>query len=229
MKTILIVEDEEPIREGLSDAFKQEGYKILPAKDGNFGYKAVLTKKPDLVILDLMLPGLSGLDVCKKLRSGSNQTPIIMLTAKSTEADKIVGLELGADDYVTKPFSVRELLSRVKALLRRSESRSEKKEGAKKLVFDDVKVDFLKFKAEKAGRKLEISKTEFKILRFFATRCEEVISREAFLDEVWGYDEFPTTRTVDNFIVKLRSKIEKTPKKPKHLITIYGVGYKFIT
>lgn len=227
MKKILIVEDEEPIREGLKDAFKGEGYQVLSEKDGPSGYKTVLVKKPDLVILDLMLPGMSGLDVCKNLRSGSNQTPIIMLTAKSTEADKIVGLELGADDYVTKPFSVSELLSRVKALLRRAERNVERKEGAKLLVFDDVKVDFLRFKAEKAGKKLEMSKTEFKILRFFATRCEEVISREAFLDEVWGYEEYPTTRTVDNFIVKLRSKIEKNPKNPRHLTTIYGVGYKF--
>lgn len=228
MKKILVVEDEEPIREGLKDAFKEEAYQVLSEKDGLMGYKAVLAKKPDIVILDLMLPGMSGLDVCKKLRSESNQTPIIMLTAKSTEADKIVGLELGADDYVTKPFSVRELLSRVKALLRRTEGKAESNEGLKNINFDDVKIDFVKFKAERAGKKLEMSKTEFKILRFFVTRCDEVISREAFLDEVWGYEEYPTTRTVDNFIVKLRSKIEKNPKNPKHLITIYGVGYRFI-
>ncbi len=228
MKTILIVEDEEPIRQGLRDAFKEDGYQVLLAKEGLSGYRAVLEKKPDLIILDLMLPELSGLEVCKKLRSESNQTPIIMLTAKSTEADKIIGLELGADDYVTKPFSVRELLSRVKALLRRTENKTEKHEGVKKIVFDDVKIDFTKFKAERAGKKLEMSKTEFKILRFFVTRSEEVISREALLDEVWGYEEYPTTRTVDNFIVKLRSKIEKNPKIPAHLITIYGVGYKFV-
>jgi len=228
MKTILVVEDEEPIREGLRDSFLEEGFKVILAGDGLKGYKMVLAKKPDLVLLDIMLPELNGLDVCKRLRSESNQTPIIMLTAKSTETDKVVGLELGADDYVTKPFSVRELVSRVKALLRRMEKKSEKKEGAEVVAFDDIKVDFKKFKAERSGKKIDMSKTEFKILKFFVSRREEVISRDTFLDEVWGYDEFPTTRTVDNFIVKLRSKIEKDPKNPKHLITIYGAGYKFI-
>ena len=228
MKTILIVEDEEPIRKGLKDTFSGEGFKVITAPDGLQGYKTAKVKNPDIILLDIMLPELNGLEVCKKLRSESNQTPIIMLTAKSTETDKVVGLELGADDYVTKPFSVRELVSRVNALLRRMEKKSENKEGNEVVAFEDVKIDFKKFKAEKNGKKIDMSKTEFKILKFFVSRSEEVISRDTFLDEVWGYDDFPTTRTVDNFIVKLRSKIEKDPKNPKHLITIYGVGYKFI-
>jgi len=228
MKTILVVEDEEPIRKGLRDSFVEAGFKVLTAETGLQGYKTILSRKPDLVLLDLMLPELSGLELCKKLRSESNQTPIIMLTAKSTETDKVAGLELGADDYVTKPFSVRELVSRVKALLRRMQKNSEKKEGAERAAFDNIKIDFKKFKAERGGKKFSMSKTEFKILKFFASRREEVISRDTFLDEVWGYEEYPTTRTVDNFIVKLRAKIEKDPRNPKHLITIYGVGYKFI-
>jgi len=206
----------------------EEGFKVVSAVDGLQGYKMILSKKPDLVLLDIMLPELNGLEVCKRLRSESNQTPIIMLTAKSTETDKVVGLELGADDYVTKPFSVLELVSRVKALLRRMEKRSDEKESSGIIAFDDIKIDFKKFKAERSGKIIDMSKTEFKILKFFISKREEVISRDTFLDEVWGYDEYPTTRTVDNFIVKLRSKIEKDPRNPRHLITIYGVGYKFI-
>lgn len=228
MKTLLVVEDEEPIRKGLEDAFIEEGFKVITADDGVKGYELVLAKKPDLLVLDIRLPGMNGLELCKKIRSESKQIPVIMLTAKSTETDKVTGLELGADDYVTKPFSVRELVSRVKALLRRTEKAGEKKEGPKSIVFDNIKIDFISFRTEKGGKNINMSKTEYKILKYFVSHRGEVISRETFLDKVWGYEKYPTTRTVDNFIVKLRSKIEKDKSSPKHLITVYGVGYKFV-
>ncbi|MFH1825217.1 MAG: response regulator transcription factor [Candidatus Firestonebacteria bacterium] len=227
MKLILIVEDEEPIRRGLKDSLKIEGYKVIVAEDGEKGYKLIKSKKPDLVLLDILLPKLNGIDLCKKIRSEGNITPIVMLTAKGSEIDKVLGLELGADDYVTKPFSLRELISRIKAIFRRLEL----KQGVKDkdiYSFNNVKINFKKFEATKGNKKLNLSAMEFKILKYLISNESEVVSRDTLLDKVWGYDEFPTTRTVDNFIAKLRSKIESDHKKPKHLFTIYGVGYKFL-
>lgn len=229
MKLILVIEDEEPIRKGLKDALEEEGFKVIVAKDGEEGYRLIKSKKPNLVLLDIMLPKLNGMDLCKKVRGEENFTPIIMLTAKVSEIDKVLGLELGADDYITKPFSIRELISRVKAVLRRTET--VKKEPTKEsdiYEFGDIKIDFKKFETAKGSKKLELSAMEYKILKYLIDKQGEVISRDKLLDEVWGYDEFPTTRTVDNFMVKLRAKVEKDPKKPRHLLTIYGVGYKFL-
>lgn len=228
MKLILIIEDEEPIRRGLKDSLKIEGYKVIIAEDGEKGYKLIKSKKPDLVLLDILLPKLNGIDLCKKIRSEGDITPIVMLTAKGSEIDKVLGLELGADDYVTKPFSLQELLSRIKAIFRRVELKAQSISNKDIYSFDNIRIDFKKFEVTKSNKKLNLSAMEFKVLKYLISLKGEVVSRDTLLDEVWGYDKFPTTRTVDNFIAKLRSKIESDPKNPKHIFTIYGVGYKFL-
>jgi two-component system alkaline phosphatase synthesis response regulator PhoP len=225
MTKILIVEDEPDMVLGLKDNFEFEGYEVLTATDGASGLERARTVKPDLVILDIMLPRQSGLEVCKTLRGEGFAAPIIMLTARGQEIDKVVGLELGADDYVTKPFSIRELLARVRAILRRSEG------GKKRLSryrFADVELDFETYKAKRAGEPLDMSPREFELLRYLIERKGETVSRDRLLEDVWGYESYPSTRTVDTHIAKLRAKIGDSGSEPRYILTIHGVGYKFI-
>ena len=227
MSVILVVEDDPAILRGLADNLKYESYTVLTANTGDVGLATVRERKPDLVILDLMLPKLSGYEICRKLRAEGNQTPILMLTARGEEADRVLGLDLGADDYVTKPFSVREVLARVRALLRRSQP--DKPAAPDELRFGDVFVDFRSYEASKGGKPLDLTRKEFGVLRFLASRAGEVLTRDVLLNEVWGYESYPTTRTVDNHIASLRAKIELDPANPEYLRTVHGVGYKFVT
>jgi two-component system alkaline phosphatase synthesis response regulator PhoP len=210
---------------GLKDNFEFEGYEVLTAADGAAGLERARTQHPDLLLLDIMLPKLSGLEVCKTLRAEGFEAPIIMLTARGQEIDKVVGLELGADDYVTKPFSIRELLARVRAILRRTEG------GKKKLQryrFAEVELDFEHYRGTRGGQALDMSPREFELLRYLIERKGEAVSREQLLEDVWGYENYPSTRTVDTHIAKLRAKIGDSGSEPKHILTIHGVGYKFV-
>jgi DNA-binding response OmpR family regulator len=222
---VLVVEDDAAILRGLTDNLEAESYVVLTARDGEAGYAILEKEEPDLVILDLMLPKLSGYEVCQRARSEGMTVPILMLTAKGTESDRVLGLDLGADDYVTKPFSVRELLARVRALLRRGQSDDAVPD---KLEFDDVVVDFKSFEARKGGEVIKLTRKEFGTLRFLAGRRGEVVRRDELLREVWNYKRYPTTRTVDNHVASLRSKIEKDPSDPRHLLTVHRVGYKLV-
>jgi DNA-binding response OmpR family regulator len=227
MKRILIIEDDVSILSGLKDVLIFKSYEVLTAEDGEVGYAAAVAEKPDLIILDIMLPKMDGFTLCQKLRAEGNSTPVLMLTAKGEEPDKIHGLDIGADDYVTKPFSLPELLARVRALLRRTPERA-KNNPPDSLNIGDVSLNFKKFEAYRGDTVLSLSPKEFGILGFLASRVGEVVTREELLDEVWGYDLYPTTRTVDNHIAQLRSKIEKNPAEPRYLVTVHGVGYKLI-
>jgi len=224
MKKILIIEDDPAISKGLVDILSDENFEPIPVDDGIDGYKKAKSEKFDLIILDLMLPGKNGMDICKDLRLNGINTPVIMLTSKSEEIDKVLGLELGADDYVTKPFSPRELIARIKAVLRRKDTLvSEIEESS----FGDVYINFKAHTATKNKKQLELSAMEFKVMKYLIEHEDEVIERATLLDEVWGYNSYPSTRTVDNFILSLRKKIEDDPSKPKHLIAVHGAGYKF--
>ena len=223
---ILIIEDEADLVKGLKLNLADEGYEVDWVPDGREGLRRALEEAPDLIILDIMLPGMNGLEVCRELRQKKANVPIIMLTAKGEEVDKVVGLEIGADDYMTKPFSVRELLARIKAHLRR-ENR-EPRNVPKTCVFGEVEVDFVHFKVRRAGREHDLTALEVDILKYLIAHKGEVVSREALLDKVWGYDKFPTTRTIDNHILKLRKKIEDDPSRPRYIFSIYGEGYRFM-
>jgi DNA-binding response OmpR family regulator len=225
MSKILIVEDEPDMVLGLKDNFEFEGYEVLTASDGQTGLERARTQKPDLLVLDIMLPKLSGLEVCKTLRGEGFEAPIVMLTARGQEIDKVVGLELGADDYVTKPFSIRELLARVRAILRRSEG---KKKRLSRYQFSDVELDFEAYRAKKGAEALELSPREFELLRYLIERKGETVSRDRLLEDVWGYESYPSTRTVDTHIAKLRAKIGDSGSEPRWILTIHGVGYKFV-
>jgi len=225
MTRVLIVEDDPAILRGLKDNLLVESYEVLTASDGEAGYRLVREQKPDLVILDLMLPGMSGYEVCRKLRQEGDRTPILMLTARGEEGDRVLGLDLGADDYVTKPFSVRELLARVRAIVRRL---NPPKALPDELRFDDVVVDFRRYEARKSGQRVEMTRKEFGLLQYLAARSGEVVRRDELLEEVWDYQNYPTTRTVDNHVLSLRAKLEQAQADPRHLITVHGVGYKFV-
>ncbi len=222
---ILIIEDEPDMVLGLKDNFEFEGYEVLTASDGVSGLDRARQAKPDLVLLDIMLPKLSGLEVCKTLRGEGFEAPIIMLTARGQEIDKVVGLELGADDYVTKPFSIRELLARVRAILRRTDGT---KKRLSKYRFSDIELDFEIYRARKNGLPLELSPREFELLRYLIERKGETVSRERLLEDVWGYESYPSTRTVDTHIAKLRAKIGDSGSEPRFILTIHGTGYKFV-
>ncbi len=225
MSRVVVVEDDPAILRGLTDNLKFESHEVLAASDGEAGYRLIQEKKPDLIILDLMLPKLSGYELCRKLRGAGTTTPILMLTARGEEADRVLGLDLGADDYMTKPFSVRELLARVRALLRRAYPA---KALPDELRFDDVVVDFRGFEASKGGKPVQMTRKEFHVLRLLAARAGEVVTRDELLNEVWGFEKYPTTRTVDNHVGLLRAKLERDPGDPRHLITVHGVGYKLV-
>lgn len=225
MAKILIVEDEPNMVAGLRDNFEYEGYEVISAPDGVAGLERALKEAPDLVILDVMMPRMSGLDVCKQLKSKRPSVPIIMLTARGQEVDKVVGLELGADDYVTKPFSIRELLARVKAVLRRARTDPQEQD---RYAFGDVEVNLRSCQVSRQGKAMDFSSKEFELLKYFLCHPGETLSRDRLLEEVWGYGRFPTTRTVDAHIVRLRQKIEPRPAEPRFILTIHGTGYKFV-
>jgi DNA-binding response OmpR family regulator len=225
--TILVIEDDPSIRLGLEDTLRAKGYHVQVASRGEDGLRLAAELQPALIILDIMLPDTDGFEVCRQLkgsRGGAPHTPVIMLSARGAELDRVRGLELGADDYVTKPFSLMELLARVTAVLRRS-GRAVGGEPAA-LRFGDVEVDFARQRATKAGAPIELPSRAFAILKVFARRPGEVVSRELLLDEAWGYDKYPNTRTVDNHLVKLRKALEDEPERPRHLVTVHGAGYR---
>jgi DNA-binding response OmpR family regulator len=226
MSKILVVEDDPKMQVGLKDNLEFEGYDVKVAKNGKDGLQELLENSYDLVLLDVMLPQMSGFDVLKRAREKGIATPVIMLTAKGEEIDKVLGLELGADDYVTKPFSLRELIARVKAVLRRHEGPSQ---GAgSKMKLGDVEIDFASYNATKNGEAITMTPKEFEIIKFLWEHRNKVVSRDQLLTNVWGYDESISTRTVDNFILKLRQKIEDDPAHPRFIITIHGTGYKLL-
>lgn len=222
--TIAIIEDEPGVRSGLTLNLELEGYKVIAASDGEEGIEIVDKHKPDLIILDVMMPRKDGFEVCRHLRNQGISTPIILLTAKCQEVDKVLGLELGADDYLAKPFGMKELVARVKALLRRVQ----KTIDVDRVQFSDVVIDFKAYKAEKNRTPLELSAREYRLLKFLIAKVGTVVTRDELLDEVWGYNSYPTTRTVDNHIAKLRQKVEADNDEPQHILTVHGVGYKFV-
>ncbi len=224
---LLIIEDEPAMQLGLKDNLELEGYQVDIAGDGEDGLAKLKTGAYHLVLLDVMLPKLSGFDVCKSARAAGISTPIILLTAKGEEIDKVVGLELGADDYITKPFSLRELLARVKAILRRSQPVAVAKEESK-IAIGRLMIDFVLFQTEQDGVEIKLSHKETEILSYLHKNKNRVVSRYDLLENVWGYEEQITTRTVDNFIVRLRQKVEINPNQPKIILTVHGSGYKLV-
>jgi DNA-binding response OmpR family regulator len=225
MSRILVIEDDVAILRGLKDNLDRESYEVLTAEDGEEGYRLARAANPDLILLDLMLPTLSGYEICRMLRDEGNSVLILMLTARGEEADRVLGLDLGADDYVTKPFSIRELKARIRALLRRTDPPPAPPDT---LSFGDVVVDFLQYETLKGGNRVEMTPKEFGVLRYLASRSGEVVSRYELLEKVWGYGKFPTTRTVDNHLAALRAKLEDNPAEPRYLQTVHRVGYKFV-
>lgn len=228
MKKIFIIEDEPAVLIGLEAALEDENYEILTASDGLIGYHEVKKKKPDLLILDLMLPSKNGYEICKDLRQDGFTLPILMLTSKTEESDKLNGFAMGADDYVTKPFSILELQARIKALLKRTAG-IEKKEAPKDIdsyEFGELFFDFKKLECAKNNYPVNLSAKEFQIIKYFIQRKGEVITRDQLLDDVWGYDNYPSTRTVDNYILNIRKVLEPDPANPKYFLTIHTVGYK---
>ena len=224
MQKILLIEDDRSIHKALKLLFETEGFELAIAQDGEAGLEMFRAAPPALVILDLKLPKLAGGDVCREIRKGSATVPIIVLSAAAKEVDKVVLLELGADDYVTKPFSPKELLARARAVLRRSE----RPVLGDQYSFDDVAIDFARMELTRARQAIPMTPQEFKILKYFAENPERVLSREELLNQVWGYECYPSTRTVDNHILKLRQKLEKDPVNPSYFRTIHGAGYKFV-
>ena len=223
MPRILIVDDEPEMVRGLTDNLRFEGYQTLAATNGKDGLALALQEGPDLILLDVMMPELSGWDVLRALRQKSLDVPVIMLTARGEEVDRVLGLELGADDYVTKPFSLRELLARVRAVLRRPGPRQKVEEFA----FGNVRLRLRARQAFKAGREVPLTRKEFDLLRYLVEHRGEVLTRDRLLDEVWGYERYPTTRTVDTHILRLRQKFENDPEHPVYILTVHGQGYKF--
>ncbi len=224
MEKILIIEDEESILMALTDDLALEGYEVASARDGLKGLEMAKEKAHDLIVLDIMLPKMDGFEVCKQLRQAGVATPILMLTAKSQEIDKVLGLELGADDYVTKPFSPRELLARVKAILRRVKTTQEEFDIYN---FGDVEIDFKKYEVKKKGQPVYLTTLEFSLIGFLVKHKDQVLDRSAILDGVWGEDVYVLPKTVDTHIGHLRKKIEDDPANPKHIIGVRGIGYKF--
>ena len=227
MPKILICEDEPSMRMGLKDNLEFESYEVDTAEDGETGLNKILENQYDLIILDVMMPKMSGFDICKAARKNGITTPIILLTAKGEEIDKVLGLELGADDYVTKPFSLRELLARIKAILRRGELNTKSVED-KDIQIGNLLVNFGTYQARVKNKDVQMSHKEFEILHYLWKKKNATVSRDELLTEVWGFEDSPSTRTVDNFILKLRQKIEKDSNHPQNILTVHGVGYKLV-
>jgi DNA-binding response OmpR family regulator len=224
---VLVVEDDEAMAVALRDGFDYEGYQVEVARDGEAGLELARSAAPDLIILDVMLPKMTGLEVCQRLRSEGSRVPIIMLTARGQEIDKVLGLKLGADDYVTKPFSFMELMARCEAVLRRAQGGNGFAAAPSTYSFGDVTVDFDRHQATRGGEDLSLSPREFRLLRYLLDNRGRVVPREELLDAVWGYETIPFTRTVDTHVAKLRKKIESNPSDPEYLITVHRLGYKF--
>jgi DNA-binding response OmpR family regulator len=227
MAKILIVEDEPTMRLGLTDNLEFEGYEVDYADDGESGLNKITNGNFDLVLLDVMLPKMSGFDVCKSARKSGIKTPIILLTAKGEEIDKVLGLELGADDYVTKPFSLRELLARIKAVTRRADAVTES-EANEQASIGKLKVDFTSYNATDGNEAVQMTLKEFDILKYLYEKKNQTVSRDELLNKIWGADVYTTSRTIDNFILKLRQKIEEDPNHPSIILTVHGIGYKLI-
>jgi DNA-binding response OmpR family regulator len=225
-KHLLVIEDDAHIRLGLCDALRAEGYEVSECGDGRQALPLLKQLRPDLVLLDIMLPGRSGYDLCREIRAGKHRTPILMLSAKGQEIDKVVGLELGADDYVTKPFSLRELLARVQALLRRATPGAVVSELPDEIAFGKVRVDCAALRGKRGRETFDLTPRELKVLALLHRERGKAVSRETILNEVWGIDYYGTTRTLDTLIVKLRQKIEDTPGEPRRLVTVRGLGYR---
>jgi len=223
---ILIIEDEEDLVKGLKLNLQDEGYEVKYAFNGKEGLEKALKEKPDLILLDIMLPGMNGLEICKELRQKKLDIPILMLTAKGEEIDKVIGLEIGADDYISKPFSIRELLARVKAHLRREKRGGEAVPSIVQLK--SLKIDFGHYKIIRKENEIDLTSLEVDVLRYLIGQDGKVVSRDDLLDKIWGYEKYPTTRTIDNHILKLRKKIEIDPNHPRHILTVYGGGYRFV-
>ncbi len=222
--TVAVIDDDDSVRTALIMNLQVEGFKTVFAADGEEGLRIVREQKPDLVVLDVMMPKKDGLQTCRDLRNGGNSVPLILLTARSAEVDRVLGLELGADDYLAKPFSMPELMARIKALLRRTYTQ----EDVDTIQFDNVVVDFRAYKAERDDQAIELSAREYRLLKYLVLKRGKVVTRDELLDQVWGYNSYPTTRTVDNHIARLRQKIESNLDEPKHILTVHGVGYKFV-
>lgn len=227
-RSVLVVEDDKAMSVALSDGLASEGFKVVCAANGEDGFSLATERKPDVVILDVMLPRLNGLDVCRKLRADGNDVPIIMLTARGQEADRVLGLKLGADDYITKPFSFLEFVARVEAVLRRSAPPGQAATDTQHYEFGDVRIDFRHHEATKSGRPIALSSREFLLMAYLVAHRGGVVTREQLLDAVWGYDSMPFTRTVDTHVAKLRKKIEDDPANPRYLVTLHRLGYKFL-
>lgn len=226
MKRVLIVEDDEAMANALRIGFEHEDYSVSQARDGAEGLRMASEEQYEIIILDVMMPKMSGLDVCQQLRKSNNTTPIILLTARGQEIDKVVGLKIGADDYVTKPFSFLELLARAEAVQRRG--KTQRPDDLNFYEFGDVQIDFKRHEASKGGKALALSVREFNLLKYFIQHKGEIVTRDQLLDSVWGYNSFPVTRTVDTHLGKLRQKIEDSPNEPHFIITVHRLGYKFI-
>jgi len=223
--TVLVVEDDPRMQKVLQRLFREEGYRVVIAGDGQAGLESFRSHTPVAVVLDLILPEISGRDLCRRLKDLSVDTPVIILSAITEVVDKVLLLELGADDYVTKPFSPRELMARVQAAIRRRRKAATASETYR---FGSCSIDFSKMIALRSGGEVPLTSLEFKVLRFFTANAERVLTREALLNDVWGYNSYPTTRTVDNLILKLRQKLELDPANPRHILTVHGAGYKFV-
>jgi len=223
METILVIDDDEQLRDTISLLLESEGFRPLLAADGKRGYEDALRYKPDLILVDLRMPGMNGVDVCKQLRAAGVKTPLIVLSAVGDEIDKVLLLETGADDYVVKPFGTRELLARVRAVLRRSSPAA-----AKVLTFADVAVDLERRVVTKSAGEVKLTRAEFNLLTFFLQNPDRALTRDMILNSVWGYESFPNTRTVDAHVVRLRQKLEPEPTRPRHFLTVHGVGYRFL-
>lgn len=224
MEKILVIEDDRSVRKALTQLFETEGYSVEAVTDGAAGLSAFRAASPALVVLDLKLPQVTGREVCREIRKAAPALPIVVLSATTDEVDKVLLLELGADDYVTKPFSPKELLARVRVALRRSQ----RSVVPDQYAFADISVDFLKMELKRAGKAVVMTPQEFKMLKYFVQNPERVIKRDELLNEVWGYEHYPSTRTVDNHILRLRQKLEADPENPVHFRTVHGAGYKFL-
>lgn len=225
MPKILLVEDEQAMVSALQDAFEHHGYSVKTAGDGETGIELAHREQPDLILLDVMLPGQDGFETCRRLRAAGFAGPILMLTARSEEVDRVVGLEIGADDYIVKPFSMRELVARVKAHLRRP---SNSPSPVTRYTFGDVTVDFAGSRVTRNGVPVDLTSTELTMLKLLVEKKNEVVSREQILNHVWGYETYPESRTVDTHILNLRHKLEADPRKPRFILTVHGLGYKFV-
>ena len=223
MQAILVIDDDENLRDTIGVMLEEAGYRALLAGDGKTGFEQGMSLKPDLILVDLRLPGMSGVDICKQLRAAQVRTPIIVLSAVGDEVDKVVLLEIGADDYVVKPFGTRELLARIRAVLRRSSP-----EVPKVVRFGDIQVDLERRVVTKRGEEIKLTPAEYNLLTYFLHNQDRALTRDMILNSVWGYEFYPNTRTVDAHVAKLRQKIEQDLNAPRHLLTVHGVGYRFL-